>query len=206
MSVRARILVALSGGDALSSREIAARSGLARLQVDNCIWRCWRQGYVLRTAEAVHVVETVHRGRGGSVVHNRPHHLYLLRAGDAGSVVVGGRRFVEFDPVFLDPRGGGNLSKSLMIRDFLSENCDKAWFSRQVADRLADRGVRIVDIMSNVRRFERNGLVYVRGYKTDERETPFQEGYLLTWLDQDAPRDRALAEAVMRTDAALGWA
>jgi hypothetical protein len=57
--------------------------------------------------------------------------------------------------------------------------------------------------MANVRRWEKQGLVYVRGYKTEERETPFREGYLVTWLDQGKPREAALVEAVERTEKAL---
>jgi len=37
--------------------------------------------------------------------------------------------------------------------------------------------------MSNVRRFENKGLVYVRGYITDEGQTPFREGYLINYLN-----------------------
>ena len=57
--------------------------------------------------------------------------------------------------------------------------------------------------MSNVRRFERQGLVYVRGYKTDDRQTPFKKGYLITWLDREKPREEAIKEAIKRTDLAL---
>lgn len=57
--------------------------------------------------------------------------------------------------------------------------------------------------MSNVRRFEEKGLVYVRGYKTDERQTPFKRGYLITWLYPQKPREEAIKEAVRRTDEAL---
>jgi hypothetical protein len=57
--------------------------------------------------------------------------------------------------------------------------------------------------MVNVRRYEKKGLVYVRGYKSENRQTPFQEGFLLTALDQGLPRDQAIREAVARTDLAL---
>ncbi|MHA1840181.1 MAG: hypothetical protein ACTSYO_09550 [Candidatus Ranarchaeia archaeon] len=119
--------------------------------------------------------EVVRRGRGGSSFHNRPYHLYLLRPDDLDEVVVGGRRYVGFSEEYLDPRGGGaSVSKAQLILGFLKEHRDRAWFSREVADGLADRGVRLVDVMSNVRRFERRGLVYVRGYKSEERETLFR--------------------------------
>jgi len=57
--------------------------------------------------------------------------------------------------------------------------------------------------MSNIRRFEKKGLVYVRGYKGDNKQTPFKKGYLITWIDHDKPRKQAIEEAVRRTDKAL---
>jgi hypothetical protein len=57
------------------------------------------------------------------------------------------------------------------------------------------------DVMSTVRRYDR--LIYVRGYRSEDRQTPFREGYLLTWFDQDIPREKAIQEAIDRTDKAL---
>jgi len=68
---------------------------------------------------------------------------------------------------------------------------------------LKDEGVKVSDIMSNVRRFEKRGVVYVRGYKTEERQTPFKEGYLITWLDEKLPREQAIEEAIQRTNKVL---
>jgi hypothetical protein len=59
------------------------------------------------------------------------------------------------------------------------------------------------DIMSTVRRLEKQRLVYVRGYRNHDRETPFQEGYLLTWIDRDKPREEALEDAIKRTTLTL---
>lgn len=55
--------------------------------------------------------------------------------------------------------------------------------------------------MSTVRRAERKGLVYVRGYRMHDRQTPFKEGYLLTWIDQEKPREEAIGEVVESTRA-----
>jgi len=52
-------------------------------------------------------------------------------------------------------------------------------------------------------KYERQGLVYVRGYRTHDRQTPFKEGYLLTWINANLPREDAIAQAVERTDRAL---
>ena len=77
-----------------------------------------------------------------------------------------------------------------MVLDFLKKHKNQAWFSKDIAKALKDKGVRAGDIMANVRRFEKRGLVYVRGYKMDERQTPFKEGYLITWIDSEKPRNR----------------
>lgn len=57
--------------------------------------------------------------------------------------------------------------------------------------------------MGNVRRFERRGLVYMRGCRGHDGQMPLKEGYLLTWIDQDKPRTEAIGEAVERTEKAL---
>lgn len=63
--------------------------------------------------------------------------------------------------------------------------------------------VKPCDIMANVRRFERKGLVYVRGYQTHDGRSPFRKGFLLTFIDQDKPRDTTVREAFERTDKML---
>jgi hypothetical protein len=108
-----------------------------------------------------------------------------------------------FSEEYLDPRGGGGLSKAQMIMDYLVEHGDEAFFSADLVEALGDRGVKGSDIMSNVRRHEAKGLVYVRGYKSEERETPFKEGFLMSYIDQELHRDDALREAIGRTDVAL---
>jgi hypothetical protein len=118
-------------------------------------------------------------------------------------VEIEGQEFVAFSKRYLDARGGGTKSKARLILEFLQEHANKAWYSKQVAERLARYGVRQVDVMSNVRRFERKGLVYVRGYRTESGQTPFAQGYLLTWIDPDKPRELALSEAVERTNKVL---
>lgn len=57
--------------------------------------------------------------------------------------------------------------------------------------------------MTNVRRLERKGLVYVRGYRTGYGETPFKEGFLITWLEPSKPREKSIEEAIQRTEIAL---
>jgi hypothetical protein len=69
---------------------------------------------------------------------------------------------------------------------------------KDIVEALEEYGVRLYDVMANVRRYGRKGLVYVGGYKMDERQTPFKKGFLITWIDQDLPRDEALEERTSR--------
>jgi len=200
---RGRVLGVLFEGTPLSVREVVEATGLSRGSAGMVLYRLWRGGGVLRTERAVCEAERVRRGRAGTSSHMRPYHLYLLRPGGEESLVLGGRRYVAFRKEYLDPRGGGSLSKARRIKGFLEEHRERAFFSREVVEALAVHGVKPGDIMTNVRRFERKGLVYVRGYKSEERETPFQEGYLLAWIDGGLPRDEGVRDAVRRTDRAL---
>jgi len=132
----------------------------------------------------------------------RSYHLYLLKPGmgDVNFAEVDGVRFIRYHK----SRGTRSpRSKAGLILAFLKRHRDRAFFSTQVAEALKGFGVKTSHVMSNARRFEKGGLVYVRGYRMNDRQTPFQEGYLLTWIDPRKPRERAIEEAVKRTDAAL---
>jgi hypothetical protein len=118
-------------------------------------------------------------------------------------VFVNGREFVAYDQRFLDRRGQREKSKAQMVKHFLRDHRDQVFFSIEIVKALGNHGVKITDIMPNVRRLEKKGLVYVRGYRSHYRETPFHKGYLMTWLDADVPREQGLVAAITRTNAAL---
>jgi len=200
---RRRVVGALFEGTPRSVREIAAETGLSGGAAGMALSRAWRAGLVLRTAEAVCESERVFRGRAGSSNHTRPYHLYVLAPGGVDELFHEGLRLVGFKEEHLDPRGGGGASKAGRIRAFLEEHGDMAYYSKDVVEALEGYGVKPCDVMANVRRFERKRLVYVRGYKNAERQTPFTEGFLLTWIDGELPRDEAIRDAVHRTDRAL---
>jgi len=200
---RELILEVLVSKGPLNCRELEAGTGLSRKQIYNAVNRAWRSGVVLRTEEPVRRSERVLRGRAGASQNMRQFHRYMLRPEGVSKASVDGSRYVEFSEEYLDPRGGGGLSKAQMILDYLVEHGDEAFFSADLVEALGDRGIKGCDIMSNVRRHEAKGLVYVRGYKSEERETPFKEGFLMSYIDQELPRDDALKEAIGRTDVAL---
>ena len=57
--------------------------------------------------------------------------------------------------------------------------------------------------MLNTRRFERKGLVHVRGYQMHDKYSPFRNGYVLTWNKQNKPKESAVREAVERTNSII---
>ena len=198
-----RVLAVLGDGRPKCSRDVARMTGLSRGAAVNALRRLWMRALILRTKLPVFEEERVFKGRAGVSRNTRPYHLYVFRPDSGGSVRVDGYEFVKYDRKYLDVRGGGKRSKAETILEFLERNRDRAWFSKEVAMSLEKEGVKVRDVMANVRRFERKGLVYVRGYKLEEKQTPFKEGYLITWIDQNKPREQAVEEAVQRTNVVL---
>ena len=173
-SSRGLVLALLSEGEPMSHRDLVKRTGLSDAAVWSVLYRSWKKGLVLRTRKPECEYERVFKGRAGMSGAMRPYHLYVLRPEGKDSHRIGGYEFVKYDEKFLDARGGGRISKAQRILDFLKENRDRAWFSTEIAEALKDEGVKVSDIMSNVRIFEKRGILYVRGYKTEERQTPFK--------------------------------
>ncbi len=200
---RSLVLAALGDHEPKSCREIIKATGLNSSSAYGALFLCWKRGLALRTMRPIYKHEQVFKGRGGVTQNTRPYHLYLLRPENVDRVRIKGREFVGYAEEHLDARGGGKHSKAQTILDYITEHKDRAFFSKDIAEALTEKGVKAGDIMSNVRRFEGRGLVYVRGYKTEERQTPFKRGYLITWLDPEKPRRQAIEEAIQRTDKAL---
>jgi len=199
-STRRRLLGVLADGVPRSALDLIRATGLGADAVYASLYRCWRRGFVLRSERPIFVRR---RGRGSSGPNTRGYYLYLLRPEGVDELLLDGVRFVGFNERYLDPRGGGSQSRAGLILEFLRRHRDRAFFSSEIYQALKDMGVKRSDVMANVRRFQRRGLVYVRGYKSDEGETPFKWGYLITWIDQDKPREKALEEAIRRTEEAL---
>lgn len=161
----------------------------------------WKKGWLLRSAEPLYESAEVFKGRRGMRRNTRAYYEYLLAPDGETQVQRNGRKYVSYQKQYLDPRGARELSKAQLILDFLAEHPENAYFSTEIADALAERGVKIRDVMATIRRYER--FVYVRGYRTNQRQTPFKEGFLLTWIDQEAPREHAIEVAIQRTDQVL---
>jgi hypothetical protein len=54
-----------------------------------------------------------------------------------------------------------------------------------------------------LRRYEKRGLIYFRGYRSAEHETPFAGGYIVTYIDPDKDRSAAIIDATKRTELLL---
>ncbi len=198
-----RALAVLSDGKAKSTRDIAKLSGMSKGAAENAVKRLWVRGKILRTKKPIFEASKLFKGRAGVSRNTRPYHLYLFRPDASGVIEKNNLEYVGFDKKYLDARGGCGKSKASAVFEFLKEHSDKAWFSTQIVSNLQNESVKPRDIMANIRRFERKGLVYVRGYKLDGGQTPFREGYLLTWIDQEMAREQAIVEAVERTNKVL---
>jgi len=160
--------------------------------VCHCLRRLWKKELILRTREPVFRFENHHKGRAGLVGNTRAVNYYVLNDSDAGAV------YVKYDERKKDGRSEGIVSKARRILEFLRENKDKAFYSVDIVKAL---GVNRSDVMSNMRmRYEPKGLVFIRGYQSHDQRSPFKKGFILTWIDQNLPRDQAIREAFERTN------
>ena len=193
------VLVALSDGKPRSLMDLAKQTGLTSKRIGSALYRLWNKGAILRTEKPTYEALRAFKARAGIKKNTRAYHLYMF-VPEKDSVSLQGTRFVKYDKK-LEKRGVE--SKAEIIRRFIEENADRAFYSTEIVEILKDRGIEQRDIMSTVRRAEDKGLVYVRGYRTHDDQTPFKEGYIITWIDPSKPREQALEEAVQRTEKAL---
>ena len=196
-----KIITILVDGKPRSQRILVKESRLSSKAVESVLRRLWINGSILRSERPIKQHQVILKGRSGLKRNLRSYHLYILGQKGKSTLVFNAQRFVSHDKYQTSVRKTGK-SKAQLILDFFRNN-HRAFYSRAVVEKLSDKGVRSYDIMPNVRRFERKGFVYVRGYRTGDRETPFQNGYITTWIDQKKPRDEALEEAVERTNKLL---
>ena len=196
-----KIIRVLSDGRPRTSTAIAKEQGISGPAVWSSLKRCWKAGLVLRSENPITERTQRFRGRHGLSKNTRSYYLYMDNPKAKDGLVIDGKRYVPYSAEYLDKRGAKENSKAQHILRFLREHYGKAFFSRVVYTELKDKGVKIRDVMATVRRYDR--FVYIRGYRTDAGQTPFKEGYLLTWIDQSKDREAAIGEAVKFTDEAL---
>lgn len=201
--IRDKIFSLFGDGKPKSHREIVEATGLKESTVWRMVYEYWKAGLLLRSEHPTIEPARTFGGRAG-IRHNvRVYYHYILRPKGKETANVGGQKFVGYSKKYLDRRGTRGGSKSRLILEFLRQNRDKAFYSTEIVSALRSKGVKPSDVMTTARRYERKGLVYVRGYRTHDHQTPFKQGYLLTWVDQQKSRDEAIHDAVKRTDEAL---
>jgi len=189
-----KVLQFLNSNGVASLREVADGIGERVDLVGHCLRRLWKKELILRTREPVFKFENCHKGRAGLVGHTRAVNYYVLNDGDAGAI------YVMYDERMKDGRSKGIVSKSRLVLDFLKKNKDQAFYSVDIVKELK---IRSCDVMANVRRYEKKGLVFVRGYQSHDQRSPFKKGFILTLIDQELPRDQAIREAFERTNRVL---
>jgi len=153
------------------------------------------KGIILRTREPTFEFETYHKGRAGCVGYNRAINYYVVNNGQEV-----GSQFVGYEDRKKDGRSREVESKASKILNFLKKNENEAFYSVDIVKALE---IKSRDVMPNVRRYEKKGLVFVRGYQSHDQRSPFKKGFILTWIDQDLPRDQAIKEAFERTNRVL---
>ena len=196
-----KIIAALSDGLPKTSAQLVEITDLSKSSVWNVLRRCWENGLVLRSEQPIYESVERFRGRLGYRKNTRGYYKYVINLKDSECLTIAGARFVSYSDKHVDPRSARKESKSQQIMRYLEEHSDAAYFSKDIYEALKDNGIKMRDVMSTVRRYDK--LIYVRGYRSEDRQTPFREGYLLTWFDQDIPREKAIQEAIDRTDKSL---
>lgn len=194
-----RLLNVLSDSRPRTSRQLVEQTGLSEKSVGSVLYRLWREGLILRTEKPSVESNRVFKGRAGIHSNLRKYHYYILGPRGKDYFQYEGLRFVNATKV--EPKQ--KIGKAGTILAYLRDNRDKAFFSKEIVEALKEKGIEPYDIMANVRRFEKKGWVYVRGYRVFDKQTPFNEGYLITWIDPDKNREQANEEAVERTNKAL---
>ena len=194
-SLHDRVLQFLSSNGFASLRKICESLHEEPTVVVHCLRRLWKKELILRTAEPVYQFETCQKGRAGVSCHVRAVNYYVVNNGHRID-----RRFVKYDERKKDGRSKEVESKASKILKFLRSNKDKAFYSVDIRKALK---VMSPDIMTNVRRFEQKGLVYVRGYQSHDQRSPFSKGFIITYIDQEKSRDQAVKDAFERTNKVL---
>ncbi|MFC1803989.1 hypothetical protein ACFL0D_08515 [Thermoproteota archaeon] len=196
-----KILVSLSEGVPLTSNQIVQKTGLTKHSAWSTLKRCWENGLILRSQKPIFESKKKFRGRKGYRTNTRSYYKYIINSANRDKLTFDGTIYINYSDDHIDPRSARKESKAQRVLKFLREKSDSAYFSKDIFEALEHTGVKVTDIMPTVRRY--GNLVYVRGYRSDDRQTPFKEGYLLTWLDQTKPREQAIQDAIERTDRAL---
>jgi len=189
-TLRSQVMRLLDDGHLRSIRQIAQELSVTERAVHSAVCALYGRGGILRT-EKPQAPESARKWE-----RLPPRHLWTISPDGEKSKFIGGVKYVAYTK-----RNGKSLSQHII--DYVREHLrDRAAFTTQVRKDLEERlGVEVLQsmvmcILSKYRHRE----VYLRGYQGAERMTPFEQGFAVTWLNPNLPREQALAEAKERTD------
>jgi hypothetical protein len=188
-TIQMRVMQLLEDGKPRSVKQIALEIGLEDECVYNAVHLLHEAGALLK-GEKAQAPESINKWQ-----KSRGQLLWLVASNGEKEAFNSGQKYVAYRR-----REGKSLYQTIIsyIREELRE---KAAFTTAVRTSLEKRlGVQMSQsmIMSVVDRYRRE--VYVRGYQSPHRMTPFEQGFAVTWIDPNLPRERALTEAKERTD------
>jgi len=195
---RDRLLSLLADGKPRCTREVREELELTDKAAETVCHRYWKAGLLLRSDKPLREKNRNFSGRAGTSCNTRSFYLYVLdNRGD--ETVIDNVRFLTFAKTPKIQRE----NKAQLILAFLRENADRAFYTTQIVEKLKGKGVTIRDMTCNLRRYEKKGLVYFRGYRSAEHETPFAAGYIVTYVNPNKDRSIAVSEATERTQLLL---
>jgi len=130
-SLSIRIYDFLVSNGPASLRDIYEALDESPSSVGCCLRRLWKRDFVLRTRQPAFEFETCHKGRAGIVGHTRAVNHYVVNDGREIPC-----RFVSYDERKKDGRSRDVESKASKILNFLRENKDKAFYSKDITKEL----------------------------------------------------------------------
>jgi hypothetical protein len=157
----------MSDGKPRCTREVTERLGVTARAAESACCRYWKAGLLLRSEKPLYKPNRVFAGRAGTSYNTRSFYLFVL--GNGGEEAVADNiRFLSHSrtPRTVKP------NKAQLVLNLVKQNCDKAFYTTEIAGRLKESGVTIRDVGVNLRRYEKRGQIYFRGYRNEHRLVP----------------------------------
>jgi hypothetical protein len=186
----------LKEGRSRTVSQVAAELKLGFDSAMNAVGELFRSGILPRTEKRVRGQNDSNHGK-----LNRPQHLFTVRQ-EEEKRFENGFSFISYR-LYNEQR---DQTLTWKIREYFKANYSrKAVFAVDLWKKLLEAGVECsLEMVSTVLNPQLWNEVYRRGYQRgDGTITPFEKGYVLTWLSIDSDRERALREAVERTERLL---
>ena len=197
MTGQERVMRLLLDHTPRSTRRVGQELGLSEERAYNALHELYEKGAVLRT-EKVHVSKAERKWR-----RQARYHLWIA-ADESGKkrCFLNGERYVGYGK-----REGRSLAETIL--NHVKTNLrDHAIFTTDLKEKVEQESGEPVQqsmIMGSIRA-RRDPEVYVSGHEGPLRVTPFEQGYAVTWINPNLPRNEAIKQAeekiskLVRTD------